>query len=161
VLDMVAHTRAKTPTAAAELLIHAMLEQDAVIEEMMQGVLSAVCSRIDNEKQRMQSLRNRLSLGSALFVQEKKAWMLTHMQSLRTSAVMYVKEHKHRLDLVQGAIDAASPERILSLGYSITRLNGKAVRSIGDVVPGDKVTTTVAGGEITSIVNGKKEEKKL
>jgi exodeoxyribonuclease VII large subunit len=62
---------------------------------------------------------------------------------------------------VQGAIDAASPERILSLGYSITRLNGKAVRSIGDVVPGDKVTTTVAGGEITSIVNGKKEEKKL
>lgn len=161
VLDMVAHTRAKTPTAAAELLIHAVLEQDAVIEEMMQGVLSAVCSRIDNEKQRMQSLRNRLSLGSALFVQEKKAWMLTHMQSLRTSAVMYVKEHKHRLDLVQGAIDAASPERILSLGYSITRLNGKAVRSIGDVVPGDKVTTTVAGGEITSIVNGKKEEKKL
>ncbi|MBO7289960.1 MAG: exodeoxyribonuclease VII large subunit [Bacteroidaceae bacterium] len=161
VLDMVAHTRAKTPTAAAELLIHAMLGQDAVIEEMMQGVLSAVCSRIDNEKQRMQSLRNRLSLGSALFVQEKKAWMLTHMQSLRTSAVMYVKEHKHRLDLVQGAIDAASPERILSLGYSITRLNGKAVRSIGDVVPGDKVTTTVAGGEITSIVNGKKEEKKL
>ena len=31
VLDIVAHTRAKTPTAAAELLIHAMLEQGCTL----------------------------------------------------------------------------------------------------------------------------------
>ena len=52
----------------------------------------------------------------------------------------------------------SAPERILSLGYSITRINGKAVRSPDDVAPGDEVVTTVAGGEFTSTVEDKKTE---
>jgi exodeoxyribonuclease VII large subunit len=59
---------------------------------------------------------------------------------------------RHRLDLFQRSIDAASPEHILSLGYSITRLNGKAVRDASNLKPGDEVETTVAGGTFTSVI---------
>ena len=69
---------------------------------------------------------------------------------------MFVKEQQHRFDVWQGVLDAAAPERILSLGYSITRINGKAVRSPYDVTPGDEITTVVAGGEFTSTVKDKK-----
>ena len=74
---------------------------------------------------------------------------------MRSVAAMFVKEQQHRLSMWQGILDAASPERILSLGYSITRVNGKAVRSIDDVAPGDEITTVVAGGELISTVKEK------
>ena len=66
--------------------------------------------------------------------------------------VQSLTEQRHRLDLCEKAVEAASPERILSLGYSITRVNGKAVRSAAEVAPGDEVTTYLAAGEFTSTV---------
>ena len=65
---------------------------------------------------------------------------------------LYMQGQRHRLDLYRERIDAASPEHILSLGYSITRLNGKAVRDAGNLKPGDEVETTVAGGTFTSVI---------
>lgn len=156
VLDIVAHTRAKTPTAAAELLIHAMLEQGTFVVNMMQGIADAVARRMEGEQQRVHSLLNRLPLSAALFMQGRKAHMQSYVQLLGSSAAMFVKEQQHRLDVWQGVLDAAAPERILSFGYSITRINGKAVRSPYDVTPGDEITTVVAGGEFTSTVKDKK-----
>ena len=159
VLDIVAHTRAKTPTAAAELLIHAMLEQSVFVGNMMQGIADAVARRMESEQQRVHSLLNRLPLSAALFMQGQKARMQSYVRLLGSSAAMFVKEQQHRFDVWQGILDAAAPERILSLGYSITRINGKAVRSPDDVAPGDEVVTTVAGGEFTSTVEDKKQKQ--
>lgn len=130
VLDIVAHTSAKTPTAAAELLIHAMLAQAQWLADVQQGVVAAVRGRVDEEKRRLQSLVQRIPVVTALFMQEQH----------------------HKLDLNQKYIEASSPERLLALGYSITRVNGKAVRSVDDIAPGDEIITTVAGGEFTSKV---------
>ena len=152
VLDMVAHTRAKTPTAAAELLIHAMLEQETCMTNMMQGVVQGVQLRMDAEQQRLQGLLGRMPMATALYLQGEKMRLQTSLQTVFSSAQMLIKEQQHRLDVCNAALEAASPERILSLGYSITRVNGRVVRSIDDVVPGDEVTTEVAGAEFTSIV---------
>lgn len=155
VLDMVAHTRAKTPTAAAELLIHAMLEQETCMTNMMQGVVQGVQLRMDAEQQRLQGLLGRLPMATALYLQGEKMRLQTSLQTVFSSAQMLIKEQQHRLDVCNAALEAASPERILSLGYSITRVNGRVVRSIDDVVPGDELTTEVAGGEFTSTVKDK------
>lgn len=158
VLDMVAHTRAKTPTAAAELLIHAMLEQETYMTNMMQGVVQGVQQRMDAEQQRLNGLLGRLPMTTALYLQGEKMRLQTSLQAVFSSALMLIKEQQHRLDVCNAALEAASPERILSLGYSITRVNGRVVRSIDDVVPGDEVTTEVAGGEFTSTVKDKIEK---
>lgn len=155
VLDMVAHTRAKTPTAAAELLIHAMLEQETYMTGMMQGVVQGVQQRMDAEQQRLQGLLGRLPMATALYLQGEKMRLQASLQAMFSSAQMLIKEQQHRLDVCNAALEAASPERILSLGYSITRVNGRVVRSIDDVVPGYEVTTEVAGGEFTSTVKDK------
>ena len=130
VLDIVAHTSVKTPTAAAELLVHSMLVQAQWLADVQQGVVALVRNRVDAEKYRLQSLVQRIPVATALFMQARH----------------------HKLDLCQKYIDASSPERILALGYSITRVNGKAVRSIDDIMPGNNVVTTVAGGEFASKV---------
>lgn len=155
VLDMVAHTRVKTPTAAAELLIHAMLEQETYMTGMMQSVVQGVQQRMDAEQQRLQGLLGRLPMATALYLQGEKMRLQASLQAMFSSAQMLIKEQQHRLDVCNAALEAASPGRILSLGYSITRVNGRVVRSIDDVVPGDEVSTEVAGGEFTSTVKDK------
>ena len=138
VLDIVAHTSAKTPTAAAELLIHAMLAAEHEISMIQGTVADAVRDRLSSEKHRMGTLVRQLPVTTAL----------------------YMQAHHHKLDLCKQSIDAASPEHILSLGYSITRINGRAVRSLDTLCVGDEVTTTVADGEFTSTVNAKNRVKR-
>ena len=133
VLDMEAHTRAKTPTAAAEVLVHAMLARLEMLEGTMRGIVGAAQERMSAAYNRLQAAVQKLPVATALFMQGQH----------------------HRLDLWQKYIDAASPAHILALGYSITRVNGKAVRSPGDIKCGDEVVTTVAGGEFTSTVKNK------
>ncbi len=130
ILDIVAHTSAKTPTAAAEYLIHAMLANEAALTELQNGIATAVVKRIEDEKRRMETLVGQIPVHTALYMQAQR----------------------HRLDLFQQRIEAASPEHILSLGYSITRLNGKAVRDTATLKPGEEVETTVANGTFTSII---------
>ena len=130
VLDIVAHTSAKTPTAVAELFIHAMLANESMLTGLQDGIANAVTERIANEKRRIETIVGRIPVATALFMQAQQ----------------------HKLDLHQRSIDAASPEHILSLGYSITRINGKAVRNAAELKTGDELQTTVANGEFTSIV---------
>lgn len=138
VLDIVAHTSAKTPTAAAELLIHAMLAAEHDIALIQGAVADAVRDRLSSEKHRMEMLVRQLPVTTAL----------------------YMQAHHHKLDLCKQSIDAASPEHILSLGYSITRVNGRAVRSLDSLCVGDEVTTIVTGGEFISTVKEKNKVKR-
>lgn len=136
VLDLVAHTSVKTPTAVAELLIHSMLGQAARLADMRQSISTGMRTLLDNERRRLQAA----------------------CQKLPSSVAMYMQEQRHRLALYEKYIDAASPEHVLALGYSITRINGKAVRSLDGVAVGDTIVTSVSGGEITSTVTGKNDE---
>lgn len=128
-LDIVAHTSAKTPTAAAELLIHTMLAGELQLSETMGCIVESIRQRLANEKTRIATITGQLPVKTALFMQEQH----------------------HRLNLCQRYLDAASPKHILALGYSITRVNGKAVRNASQIKPGDTVHTTFAEGELTTI----------
>lgn len=130
VLDIVAHTSAKTPTAVAEYLIHSMLANETLLTDIQSIIATAVAQRMEAEKQRIEK----------------------HLGQIPVLTALYMQSQRHRLDLFQQRIEAASPEHILSLGYSITRLGGKAVRDTSTLKPGEEVETTVAGGTFTSVI---------
>ena len=130
VLDIVAHTSAKTPTAVAEYLIHSMLANETLLTDIQSIIATAVAQRMEAEKQRIEK----------------------HLGQIPVLTALYMQSQRHRLDLFQQRIEAASPEHILSLGYSITRLGGKAVRDTSTLKPGEEIETTVAGGTFTSII---------
>lgn len=134
VVDAVAHTRAKTPTAAAELLIHAFAAQSAAIEEAREVLGTAARDILETHRRRLAVV----------------------LQSLPVYTALYLQQQAHKLDLWEQNIVSSSPERILSLGYGIVRVGGKVVRSIDDVPAGAEVVTTVAGGSFTSVVKSKK-----
>ena len=62
------------------------------------------------------------------------------------------KSGKRELENVQKQIRNMSPENVLKRGYSITLLNGRAVKSFTDVKPGDTIRTDILKGQISSVV---------
>ena len=85
------------------------------------------------------------------------------LQNLRhrfmQGAQLLLKGEQHSLQLLQQHIADASPSRLLARGYSITISNGKIVRRASDVSCGDKVSTILDKGELTSVVEDIKTRK--
>ena len=78
------------------------------------------------------------------------------MAQLRQGIAAVAERARLRLGRISEVVDALSPEKTLRRGYSITLdAGGKAVRSVGSLREGDTVTTRLADGNVTSIINSK------
>ncbi|MGO8879846.1 MAG: exodeoxyribonuclease VII large subunit [Desulfomonilaceae bacterium] len=73
---------------------------------------------------------------------------------LERSIKLSLEESKHSLTGLSARLDALSPFKVLSRGYSITfrKVDGSVVRKSKTVVPGDEIRTLVSDGEIISRV---------
>ncbi len=58
-----------------------------------------------------------------------------------------------RITAMDEAVAMMAPERTLSRGFSITRMDGKVITHAANVTPGDQVVTEFAQGRIHSTVN--------
>lgn len=130
IVDMVVHSSMKTPTAAAEWLINAMQQQADRIAELYTRLQRAIQHTINQQHIRIEQLQQTLQFTS------KK-----HLYQLRS-----------QLEMWQKTIELHSPERIYRMGYSLTTVDGKVVKSIHDVKAGQQLQTHTADGTITSVV---------
>ena len=130
VVDMVVHTSVKTPTAAAEWLINALQEQADHIAELYLRLQRAAQYAIRKQHTRLEAL-----------------W-----QAMRFATQRRLQRQRTQLELWNKTIALHSPERIYRMGYSLTTVNGKIVKSIHDVKAGEQLLTHTADGIITSEV---------
>ncbi len=158
VIDSVAHTRVKTPTAAAEFLVNKLHESALQMEGYADRIVYALTHRMDREKNRLHRLTERIPLACRMRLQRE-----THRQQqmeLRWTVALRnrLTQEKHRLQLLEQRVELESPERLLKRGYSITTCQGKMVKNAADLKPGDKLVTRLAAGEIESIIQEIKEK---
>ena len=130
VVDMVVHTSVKTPTAAAEWLINAMQEQAEKVGELYVRLQRVAQHAIHKQQNRLEGL-----------------W-----QALRFATQKRISKQRNQLELWEKTIGIHSPERIYRMGYSLTTVNGKVVRSIHDVKIGEELLTHTGDGVIRSKV---------
>lgn len=152
ILDLVAHTRVKTPTAAAEFLIYQADLAAKRLYELTEQLQQGVSRLLTQEKQRLSDLRNRIPALVVERLANLRMELFNQEHALKQSVALLLPKQKHRLELLRQRITDASPERILQRGYSITLKNGKAVKDISEVQPGDVLVTRLATGEVSSVV---------
>lgn len=175
VLDFVANMRVKTPTAAAEWLIShgsAALEN---LRRLASDIMIVASDIIAGEHTRLAYLDSALSLAPEAAMTKAKAALQRATMLLAETGARRISPELARLDATLNAIataatnatqraadrlaarsqllDALSPAATLARGYSITTVNGRAVKNADNLKSGDEVTTTFASGLITSIVN--------
>lgn len=155
VLDAVAHTRVKTPTAAAELLISRMEEAAGRLEELADRLYAGVLYRLEEERRRLSAYTARIP--SQVIHRLSGARMKLHVvkAELMHRAVGLLARKKHRLELLRNHLADASPDKLLERGYSLTLKNGKVVRDATSLQEGDELVTRFHKGKVTSIVNRK------
>lgn len=152
VLDSVAHTRVKTPTAAAEYLIDCM--NDAADElEMLAGRLhETVRDLLTQEYRKLIAYKNRIPSAVYRRISDAKLSLLTAQKDMVQSVTSSLSRHRHRLELFQQRLDDASPERQLARGYSITLKDGKIVKDANELQATDAIVTRLHRGEVTSVI---------
>ena len=152
VLDIVAHTRVKTPTAAAEYLIGRLYETALKLEDHATRVVNKVEERLNWEHTRLNRLSERIPMNVRMCLQAGHYAMKGIQHRIDVALQERLLKEKHRLQLLEHQVRTASPEHLLKRGYSITLLDGRAVTDISMLKEGDVVTTRYAKGESQSVI---------
>ena len=152
VLDVVAHTRVKTPTAAAEYLIASLIKAATALDELTSALASGITNRIRHEEKRVEQIAQRLpALFSVIHANGLHRIEQLEMR-MSTALKQALLTQTHRLEVMAKIVEGASPQHILQRGYSITRCDGRVVRNASDLPEGSVLTTILADGEVRSVV---------
>lgn len=152
VLDSVAHTRVKTPTAAAEYLIARMDEAADELAMLAARLQEGARNRLQQEHRKLSLYQNRIPTAAYRRLSDAKMALLTVRKDVAQVVASSLSRHRHRLELLQQRLSDASPEKLLARGYSITLKDGKAVKDAKQLQAGDEVVTRLYRGEVTSVV---------
>lgn len=152
VLDFVAHTKVKTPTAAAAFIIEHQAEEAALLDELYQRITHSAEERILREKQRMEHQKAVLPLLFTNFIQGKQNGLQLLRQRLMTAIPQLIEREHHRHQLLEKRLEMLDPRLLLKRGYSITTCGGKIVRDVEGLAEGEVLTTQTEKGEIYSKV---------
>jgi len=155
VLDKVAHTRVKTPTAAAEYLIARMDKCADALDEMSARLTESVRRLLLWEHQRMERLKQRIPSAVYKRLGDAKYRLFSAQRDLQMASRQFLSVKKHRLELLQQRLNDALPEKQLARGYSITLKDGKTVKDASALKEGDMVTTLLHHGKVESVVKKK------
>ena len=172
VLDYVANMRVKTPTAAAEWLIGrgtAALERLDMLASDIHATASAMIAESREQLAYMSarlpylpqaavySARKRLDRAMLALSETARGRLRPELSRLdmaaeRLSSVTsaIIERRRHRLDSIGELIEVLSPVATLRRGYSITRVDGRAVTSVSELKPGMTIETTLADGTVSS-----------
>ena len=152
ILDMVSHTRVKTPTAAAAFLISHLKEVLDVIDNSQDLITRYAQQKLSTLNSQLSSLSESIPRLFSLVKTRQEA----KIDSLWIKIPMLLERKltgdTHRLQLFEERLKALDPTLLLARGYSITMHNGRAVRDASQLPPGTEIETRLARGTVHSIV---------
>ncbi len=152
VLDIVAHTRAKTPTAVAEFLIKHIYESASELIDIQDSIIFETNKRLIEEA----TILNTLVTKYSYIIKDRTKDQLNKLdiisEKIKNAAIRVLQDQKHILESKEQYIEHNSPENILKKGYTLTLSGKKIIKSKAGVKKGDNIVTRFADGEVKSLV---------
>lgn len=172
----VAHSDFKTPTATAADLVarvaaveHHLAERQARLTHLVERRLTESTERLQTRTARIaraaqvagtraethvNGIRDRILAAVPRHVRRTNAELDRCVESVRGLPVRHRQRATDRLDAAAARVTALDPARVLARGWSLTRtVDGRTVRDPSEVRSGDRLITTVAGGDLVSTVD--------
>jgi len=152
ILDMVSHTRVKTPTAAAALLIDHLKEVLDTVNNAQNSITRLVQQKLSTLSTQLSSVSEAIPRLFSIVKTRQEAKIDALQQRLPMLIERRLLAENHRLQLMEEKLKALDPQLLLKRGYSITLHNGRAVKDATTLKAGDEIETRLAQGLIHSIV---------
>jgi exodeoxyribonuclease VII large subunit len=159
VVDLVAHTRMKTPTAVAEFLISGARSFEEQVGALHNRFHLSVERLLTDERYRLAALAQKLALVPVRIASLANRLLLLE-KDISNQTAQRMQREQSRLAYLEQAIMLLDPARVLKRGFSITRHNGKILKDAAQAGKGDVLETRLYNGSITSIVGQKEEAKR-
>ncbi len=150
VLDLVAYTALKTPTAVADFLIERHLHFESSLVEMGNTLNQYVQNKLYTEGADLSKIDNFLQFQTTFFLKNQAQKLDYYSNELPKMVAHILKFENNQLDNTLKIIDLIGIDSILNRGFSITRKNGKVVSSIHEIEKGENIETQVLDGIILS-----------
>ncbi|SEL46453.1 exodeoxyribonuclease VII large subunit [Parapedobacter koreensis] len=174
VSEMVAYQNAITPSELADFLIQRFHNfavpvsraQDTIIQaatQLLAAQKTALFNSIRYFRLNSVHLLNqqhkalayqtmRLDMASISSLRRESQALLYPQQILRSASLAALKNTGFNLVAMEKSVQLLDPQHVLNRGYSITRINGHAVKSTENIQEGDTLETILASGNVVSTV---------
>lgn len=156
VLDAVAHTRAKTPTAAAEFLIGSASKAIDLLINLQERLLQTTHAILTEEQAQLDGWAKDVYHHSRSLLQTNGNKLIFLTERLRGVVKHKLDKEDFTIQRYEHFVSLSLPENMLKRGYSLTTKNGKTIKSVASLSEGDILTTQFVDGVIESKVVSKK-----
>lgn len=132
----------------------ATFARDSRLSEATASLRTATLHRVADAESRLHDAGTTAHRGSSRSLQQKKQQLTGSKQRLREPRYTHTIDiAEDRVRQLQQRLDALRPERVLRRGYALVRdASGRPITSIAAVAAGQRLTTTLADGSLTSQV---------
>lgn len=153
--------------------------QENALKNLQKWLLKLTSDSIDSEKKSFDTLANQINNQSKQKIEFENYSLFSHLSRLELSAFETIRKEKQHtqiaiinvekftalsfqkqklaIEKAQYSIGILDPRNVLKRGYSMTLLNGKAIKNFSDLRVGEDLTTILHEGEIKSRIESKKE----
>ncbi len=174
VTDMVSYANKITPTEVAYFLIQQFHNFAIQVEEARDKIVRYVenlftreqrqleqiehtyrlvaTRRLTQERNRIEQLEQTCKLSAIHLISQEKSVMENLFKMIQLSSKQLITIKNKELENLEEKIRLLHPHNVLKRGYSITRLNGKALTKPIDAKEGDVLVTELSEGEVVSVV---------
>ncbi len=147
VLDFVAHTRVKTPTAAAEFLISRVHEAALALEAKADYIDFYVHDRLQVELHRIEEMTRRLPVALTIYKLHAEHRIDNYWQRIRIAVTGRVQTESHRLQLIGHRVEACDYNKLLKRGFGLVMKEGRVVTDVSSLKVGEPVILRLSKGE--------------
>ena len=153
VVDEVAHTAFKTPTACAAALVQTVAAFDQNLDLSARRIVNMAVTSHDRASEAISYSVRAIGDRARRTLDIKEERLAALSSRLSDLGLMSIGRNSQRLDRISDLLRALHPDRILARGFSITRdRDGEIVR--GQVPLGSTLVNETADSLITSTVTG-------
>jgi exodeoxyribonuclease VII large subunit len=146
VIELVAHSPLKTPTAVADFIIQYNLSFENRIDEIYERVKSITNQIINNKTISVKLLQNQIFNNALLNINSVKHKLEMLQTQLKNNFSKIIIVEKSVLSDKTGIVNYLDPANLLQRGYSYTTIDGKTIRSVKDVKINDLIKTHLKDG---------------
>ncbi len=132
-------------------------EAQSVLELLSHDLGRYTVQRLHRARLSIQEMRTRLRLQPMRILTQAGGEVVRQTLALGSATRQAAANQAQRIARAESQVRALDPVNVLKRGYSITYLNGKALKNASEAQPGDRVTTRLASGSIESEIISKSE----
>lgn len=152
--DFVADLRAPTPSAAAELAVPDIYELNKKVINYQDRLRMALLKKVELMKLSFEKVMSSVVFREPLRKVNDNYLSLDNLLK-RLEAGIKIKSEKEKNKYIElvAKLDALSPLKTLSRGYSITEKEGKIIKSKDELIKGDKIDLRFIDGRKSAIID--------